>query len=72
MIVLTRRGPEGAVIAGTLAALVVVGASLLLAERLARLVPPAWLHFLTRVFGLLLAAIAVQLVIEGVVPLAKA
>jgi small neutral amino acid transporter SnatA (MarC family) len=27
------------------------------------------LHFLTRVFGLLLAAIAVQLVVDGVRPL---
>lgn len=70
VIVLTRHGPQGAVIAGTLAALVALGASLLLAGRLARLVPTAWLHFLTRVFGLLLAAIAVQLVIEGVLPLA--
>ena len=70
VIVLARPRPEGAVIAGTLAALVVLGASLLLAERLARLVSPALLHFLTRVFGLLLAAIAVQLVVEGVRPLA--
>ena len=70
VIVLARRGPEEAVVAGTLAALVVLGASLLLAGRLAALVSPAWLHFLTRVFGLLLAAIAVQLVIEGVRPLA--
>lgn len=70
VIVLTRNGPEGSVIAGTLAALVALGAALLLAARLARLVPVAWLHFLTRVFGLLLAAIAVQLVIDGVRPLA--
>ena len=42
----------------------------LVAERLARLVSPALLHFLTRSFGLLLAAIAVQLVVEGVRPLA--
>lgn len=70
VIVLARQGPEGAVVAGTLAALAVVGLSLLLAGRLARLVPPALLHFFTRVFGLLLAAIAVQLVIEGVRPLA--
>jgi multiple antibiotic resistance protein len=71
VIVLTRQGPDGAVIAGTVAALLTLGASLLLAGQLARLVPAAWLHFLTRVFGLLLAAIAVQLVIEGVVPLAR-
>lgn len=70
VIVIARRhdeaGGRAAVIAGILAALIVLGASLLLAERLARLVRPAWLHFLTRVFGLLLAAIAVQLVVDGV------
>ena len=41
-------------------------AALLLAGSIARLVPAAWLHFLTRVFGLLLAALAVQLVTEGI------
>ena len=71
VIVLARQHPEGAVVAGTLAALLVLGASLLLAERLARLVSPALLHFLTRVLGLLLAAIAVQLVVEGVRPLVE-
>ena len=71
VIVLSRQHPAGAVVAGTLAALVALGASLLLAERLARLVSPALLHFLTRVFGLLLAAIAVQLVVEGVRPLVE-
>ena len=43
-----------------------VGASLILAERTTRWVSPAVLAFLTRVFGLLLAAIAVQLVVDGV------
>jgi multiple antibiotic resistance protein len=73
VIVLARQHPEAggraAVIAGILAALLVLGACLLLADRLARLVPPALLHFLTRVFGLLLAAIAVELVVDGVRPL---
>jgi multiple antibiotic resistance protein len=73
VIVLARQHPEAegraAVIAGILAALLVLGACLLLAERLARMVRPALLHFLTRVFGLLLAAIAVQLVVDGVRPL---
>jgi multiple antibiotic resistance protein len=72
VIVLARQYPEGAVVAGTLAALLVLGVALLLAERLARLVSPALLHFLTRVFGLLLAAIAVQLVVDGVRPLVEA
>ena len=71
VIVLARQGPQTAVVAGTVAALLAVGASLLLSGHVARLVPRAWLHFLTRVFGLLLAAIAVQLVIEGIVPLAR-
>lgn len=73
VIVLARQHPEPggrtAIIAGILAALLVLAACLLLAERLARVVPPALLHFLTRVFGLLVAAIAVQLVVEGVRPL---
>jgi multiple antibiotic resistance protein len=73
VIVLARQHPEAggraAVIAGIVAALLVLGVCLLLAERLARLVRPALLHFLTRVFGLLLAAIAVQLVVDGVRPL---
>jgi multiple antibiotic resistance protein len=73
VIVLARQHPgaEGraSVIAGILAALLVLAVCLLLAERLARLVRPSLLHFLTRVFGLLLAAIAVQLVVDGVRPL---
>ena len=76
VIVLARQHPEAAgrtsIIAGILAALLVLAACLLLAERLARVVPPALLHFLTRVFGLLVAAIAVQLVVEGVRPLVSA
>jgi multiple antibiotic resistance protein len=43
-----------------------VGAALLLAERMTRALSPAILSFLTRVFGLLLSAIAVQLVVDGV------
>jgi small neutral amino acid transporter SnatA (MarC family) len=43
-----------------------IAVSLLLAERVARVVSPALLHFLTRVLGFLLAAIAVELVVDGV------
>jgi len=43
-----------------------VGAALLGAERVTRATSPAILSFLTRVFGLLLSAIAVQLVVDGV------
>jgi multiple antibiotic resistance protein len=75
VILLARQHPgaggRAAVIADIVAALLVLAACLLSAERLARLVPPALLHFLTRVFGLLLAAIAVQLMVEGVRELVK-
>jgi multiple antibiotic resistance protein len=43
-----------------------VGATMLVAERVTRATSPAILAFLTRVFGLLLSAIAVQLVVDGV------
>jgi multiple antibiotic resistance protein len=72
VIVLARQRPEGAVIGGALAALAAMAVALLLAAAIARLVPAALLHFLTRVFGLLLAAIAVQLVAEGVRALVSA
>ena len=42
------------------------GVALLVAERLTRSLGPSLFGFLTRVFGLLLAAIAVQLVVDGV------
>ena len=69
-IVLWRQHPgvEGhvAVLLAIVLAVACVGASLILAERTTRWVSPAVLAFLTRVFGLLLAAIAVQLVVDGV------
>lgn len=55
-----------AVFAGITAVLVCVGATLLLADVLARVVRPSVVHFLTRVLGLLLGAIAVQLVVDAV------
>jgi multiple antibiotic resistance protein len=70
VMVLARQHPGAggriAVLLGILAALLAVGAGLLLAERLTRAATPAILNFLTRVFGLLLSAIAVQLVVDGV------
>ena len=54
-----------------LAAVACVGLALLVAERLTRSLNPAFFSFLTRVFGLLLSAIAVQLVVNGVVGLAR-
>jgi multiple antibiotic resistance protein len=69
-IVLWRSHPHAgghfAVIAAILAAVACVGICLLLAERVTRTVSPSILSFFTRVFGLLLSAIAVQLVVNGV------
>jgi multiple antibiotic resistance protein len=70
VIVLNRQqhdfGGKLSVVAGILLALVVVGVVMLAAERLSRVIPGSLIHFLTRVFGLLLSAIAVQLVVNGV------
>jgi multiple antibiotic resistance protein len=70
VIVLTRRhgdfGGKASVLIGILAALAVVGLGMLVAERVSRVLPEALIQFLTRVFGLLLSAIAVQLVVNGV------
>jgi multiple antibiotic resistance protein len=70
VIVLTRRnhdfGGKASVLIGILAALAVVGLGMLAAERLSRVLPDALIQFLTRVFGLVLSAIAVQLVVNGV------
>jgi multiple antibiotic resistance protein len=69
-IVLWRNHPgaEGhaAVLAAIVLAVACVGVALLAAERVTRAVSPAVISFLTRVFGLLLSAIAVQLVVDGV------
>jgi len=69
-IVLWRSHPSFgghiSVILAIVCAVACVGAALLVAERVTRATSPAILSFLTRVFGLLLAAIAVQLVVNGV------
>ena len=69
-IVLWRNHPHVgghvAVVVAIVAAVACVGVTLLVAERLTRTLRPAILSFLTRVFGLLLSAIAVQLVVDGV------
>ena len=69
-IVLWRSHPHAAghiaVLAAILVSVVCVGLCLLAAERLTRTLSPSILSFLTRVFGLLLSAIAVQLVVNGV------
>jgi len=61
-----HAGGHAAVILAILAAVACVGLALLVAERLTRSLNPAFFSFLTRVFGLLLSAIAVQLVVNGV------
>jgi multiple antibiotic resistance protein len=70
VIVLSRKYDEGgqriSVIVGIVGALLVVGLVLLAADRLAGMLPEALVQFLTRVLGLLLSAIAVQLVVDGV------
>jgi multiple antibiotic resistance protein len=73
VIVLMRKhddaGGRVSVVLGIAVAILIVGASLLLAERVARYLPEGIVSFLTRVFGLLLSAIAVQLIVDGVLGL---
>jgi multiple antibiotic resistance protein len=70
VMVLTNQHPDAsgraAVVLGTLLAALIIGAALLLAGRVARVVPASLLQFLTQVLGLLLSAIAVQLIVDGV------
>jgi multiple antibiotic resistance protein len=56
---------------GILATVIVIAIVFLLADQLASWIPPSALHFLTRIFGFLLAAIAVQLVVDGATALAR-
>src|SRR6195256_6085743 len=70
VMVLTRRyedtpGMVG-VLLGIVAAVVVVALGLMLADRIARLIHPSVIQLLTRVLGLLLAAIAVQFIVDAV------
>ena len=61
-----------AVIAGVAAVVVVVAAGLLLAAQIGRLLRPGAIVLLTQVLALLLAAIAVELVVDAVRSLAAA
>ncbi len=76
VMVLVRRYPGAtgriAVVGGIAGAAVSLGLVLLVAARWARLVPGPLVGFLTRVFGLLLSAIAVQLIVDGVTTLVRA
>src|ERR1700716_2657162 len=70
VMVLTRRYEDTAgmigVLLGIVAAVVVVALGLMLADRIARLIHPSVIQLLTRVLGLLLAAIAVQFIVDAV------
>lgn len=70
VMVLVQRFPgtggRVAVIAGIAGAALVLGTCLLLAALLSQIVPVPLLEFVTRVLGLLLAAIAVQLIVDAV------
>src|ERR1700682_167365 len=70
VMVLTRRYEDApgmiAVLLGIVAAVVVVAVGLMLADRIARLTHPSVIQLLTRVLGLLLAAIAVQFIVDAV------
>jgi multiple antibiotic resistance protein len=70
VIVLSRQHDEVsgrlAVIGGILCALAVVGIVMIAAERISRAIPASIVNFLTRVFGLLLSAFAVQLIVNGI------
>lgn len=70
VMVLVRRypGTDGhvAVVAGIAGAAAVIGVVLVVAGWAMRFIAKGLLQFLTQVFGLLLSAIAVQLVVDGV------
>ncbi|MFN2465785.1 MAG: MarC family protein [Candidatus Dormibacteria bacterium] len=70
VMVLARRYPGTpgrlSVVAGIGAVLIVVLVGLLVADQINRVLKPVVAQFVIRVLGLLLAAIAVQLVIDGV------
>lgn len=70
VMVLTRRYGDApgmiGVLLGIVAAAAVVAVGLMLADRIARLVPPSAIQLLTRVLGLLLAAIAVEFIVDAV------
>ena len=70
VMVLTKRYEDApgmiGVLLGIVAAAAVVAIGLMLAARIARLLHPSAIQLLTRVLGLLLAAIAVQFIVDAV------
>jgi multiple antibiotic resistance protein len=71
IIVLVRQHPEAlqrvAIAGGTAMALLVVLVSLRFASACSRFIRESAIHFITRIMGLLLTAIAVQLVVDAIV-----
>jgi multiple antibiotic resistance protein len=61
-----HAGGHVSVVLAILAAVACVGLTLVVAEKLTRRLGPSVFSLLTRVFGLLLSAIAVQLVVNGI------
>ena len=61
----TTDGRVG-VFLGIVCAVAIVGIALLVADWVAQRLPPAFTQFITRVLGLLLAGIAVQLILNGI------
>jgi multiple antibiotic resistance protein len=70
VLVLTRRYPDAlgevAILLAILAVVIAIAVGLLLADGIARLLRPSIIQLLTRVLGLLLAAIAVQFIVDAV------
>jgi multiple antibiotic resistance protein len=70
VMVLTRRYEDASgrigVLLGILATVAVIAVGLMLAGQIARLLRPSVIQLLTRVLGLLLAAIAVQFIIDAI------
>ncbi len=75
VMVLTKRYEDAqgrlGVVIGILAAVVIVALGLLLSGFIARVIRPSVVQLLTRVLGLLLSAIAVQLIVDAVKTIAR-
>lgn len=75
VMVLTKRYEDAqgrlGVVVGIIAAVVIVAVGLLLADLIARVLRPSVIQLLTRVLGLLLSAIAVQLIVDAVKTIAR-
>lgn len=70
VLVLTRRYPDAtglvSILLAILAVVLVIAVGLLLADRTASFIRPSIIQLITRVLGLLLAAIAIQFIVDAV------